>query len=68
MPEDQPVSIVALIPKIVAQTLVFAALLFLPAGTLHWWQGWTYLLISLIAGIAGAVWLNATNPGPCGSV
>jgi protein-S-isoprenylcysteine O-methyltransferase Ste14 len=62
MPEGQPISIVALIPKLVAQTLLFAALLFLPAGTIHWWQGWVYLLISLIAGVAGAVWLNATNP------
>lgn len=63
MSEDQPVETAVLIRRIGTQTLLFALLLFLPAWTLHWWQGWTYLLLSLIVGLAGTAWLNATNPG-----
>jgi protein-S-isoprenylcysteine O-methyltransferase Ste14 len=63
MQDEQRVNLRELMPKVALQTLVFAALLFLPAGTLHWWQGWTYIVLSLIAGFAGTLWLNATNPG-----
>jgi protein-S-isoprenylcysteine O-methyltransferase Ste14 len=62
MPEDQNVSIARLIPKIALQMLFFAALLFVPAGTLRWWQGWVYIALSLGAGAAGTVWLGKTNP------
>jgi protein-S-isoprenylcysteine O-methyltransferase Ste14 len=62
MPEDQNVSIARLIPKIALQMLFFAALLFVPAGTLRWWQGWVYIALSLSVGAAGTVWLGKTNP------
>jgi protein-S-isoprenylcysteine O-methyltransferase Ste14 len=63
MPEDQKVSIIRLIPKIALQMLFFAALLFVPAGTLRWWQGWTFLLLTVAVSAAGTVWLVNTNPG-----
>ena len=33
----------------------YALLLFLPAGTLHWWRAWVFLAVTLIV-TAGAVW------------
>ncbi len=29
-------------------TLVFTALIFIPAGTLHYWRGWAYLATFII--------------------
>ena len=63
MPDEQRLDVLEMMPKIALQTLVFAALLFLPAWTLRWWQGWVYILLSLLVGLVGMVWLNATNPG-----
>jgi protein-S-isoprenylcysteine O-methyltransferase Ste14 len=37
-----------------AQTVLFGALLFLPAGTVHWWRGWV-LLFALLAASAASV-------------
>lgn len=39
-----------------------AALLFIPAGTLRWWQGWLLLAVFTLASAAITVWLARTNP------
>jgi protein-S-isoprenylcysteine O-methyltransferase Ste14 len=52
----------ALFSKFAMQMTIFAAMLFVPAGTIRWWQGWVYLVLSLLIGIAGAAWLRRANP------
>jgi protein-S-isoprenylcysteine O-methyltransferase Ste14 len=42
--------------------LVFAVLLFVPAGTLAWWRGWQFLLIFFVVMTAAALWLWRVNP------
>jgi protein-S-isoprenylcysteine O-methyltransferase Ste14 len=42
--------------------LVFALLLFVPAGTLAWWRGWQFLLVFFVVMTAAALWLWRVNP------
>jgi protein-S-isoprenylcysteine O-methyltransferase Ste14 len=42
--------------------LVFALLLFVPAGTFAWWRGWQFLLVFFVVLTAVAVWLWRVNP------
>src|SRR5579859_4585754 len=42
--------------------LVMAALLFVSAGTLHYWQGWTYLAVYFGASIAITLYLVKKDP------
>jgi protein-S-isoprenylcysteine O-methyltransferase Ste14 len=46
------------VPKVIAGVVFnvafFALLLFVPAGTLHWWRAWVFLAVTVIV-IAGAV-------------
>jgi protein-S-isoprenylcysteine O-methyltransferase Ste14 len=47
------------IPKLVAglvfNVALYGFLLFVPAGTLHWWRAWVFLAVTLIVTL-GAVW------------
>ena len=45
----------------VISLVLFAALLFVPAGTLDWWRGWVYLGVLTVTGVAGAAWLYVYN-------
>ena len=47
--------------QIVISLVLFAALLFVPAGTLDWWHGWVYLGVLTVMGVAGAAWLYVYN-------
>jgi len=38
------------------------ALLFLPAGTLHWPAAWLYLATTAVLGLAGGLWLAKVDP------
>jgi protein-S-isoprenylcysteine O-methyltransferase Ste14 len=49
------VSIPKLIAGIVFNVALYATLLFLPAGTLHWWRAWVFLAVTLVATVV-AVW------------
>src|ERR1700757_263768 len=42
--------------------LVMAALVFAAAGTLHYWQGWTFLVCYLAASIAITLYLARRDP------
>ena len=42
--------------------LLFALLLFVPAGTIAWWRGWQLLLIFFVVMTAAALWLWQVNP------
>jgi protein-S-isoprenylcysteine O-methyltransferase Ste14 len=42
--------------------LVFVAMLFLPAGTLHYWQGWVFLAVFALTTWIPSVYLIRTNP------
>ena len=43
-------------------TLVFAALIFIPAGTLHYWRGWAYLATFIICSAVYTVYLVKYDP------
>jgi protein-S-isoprenylcysteine O-methyltransferase Ste14 len=42
--------------------LAFGVLLFVPAGTLHYWQAWVFLAVFTIASVYAAVYLVWKNP------
>lgn len=52
--------------KAVVQTnvvaLLFGAMLFLPAGRLHWWQAWTFIALFAASSVAMAAGLARTDP------
>ena len=39
---------IKLIAGLVFNAVMYAVLLFLPAGTLHWWQAWVFLAITIV--------------------
>jgi protein-S-isoprenylcysteine O-methyltransferase Ste14 len=43
-------------------TIVLLALLFIPAGTLNYWQGWAYVAVAIIASGAYTVYLAKYDP------
>lgn len=43
-------------------TLVMLVLLFIPAGTLNYWQGWLYMVVFIIASVAYTVYLAKHDP------
>ncbi len=55
-----------MIAKLVLQNLIWiaamGALLFVPAGTLHWPAAWVFLVTIGIFGLAGGMWLAKTDP------
>jgi len=48
---------------VAANVLIFGALLFGPAGTLHWWRAWVYLGVVAIVTLASSVVIMRVNPG-----
>jgi protein-S-isoprenylcysteine O-methyltransferase Ste14 len=54
------------IPKMLVfglvEFVVFGSMLFLPAGTFHYWQAWVFLAVVAIAAWAPTVYLLRTNP------
>jgi protein-S-isoprenylcysteine O-methyltransferase Ste14 len=54
------------IPKMLVfglvEFVVFGSMLFLPAGTVHYWQAWVFLVVVAIAAWAPTVYLLRTNP------
>lgn len=52
--------------KIVASLLygvvLYSVLVFVPAGTLHYWQGWVFVAIAMGLTTVSTVWLAVTNP------
>jgi protein-S-isoprenylcysteine O-methyltransferase Ste14 len=40
----------------------FAVLLFIPAGTLNYWQGWTFLTVFAAVTLGPAIYLSRTDP------
>jgi protein-S-isoprenylcysteine O-methyltransferase Ste14 len=55
-----------MIARLLLQNLIWiaamGALLFVPAGTLHWPAAWVFLATIAILGIAGGLWLAKTDP------
>jgi protein-S-isoprenylcysteine O-methyltransferase Ste14 len=54
------------IPKLLvfglAEIVVFGSMLFFPAGTFNYWQGWVFLVVVLVSAWAPTVYLLRTNP------
>src|ERR1700722_595780 len=55
-----------MIAKWLSQTLIWivamGALLFVPAGTLHWLAAWVFLATLAVIGLLGGWWLARTDP------
>ncbi|VEB34094.1 methyltransferase family protein [Legionella cherrii] len=51
-----------LIRSSILGTLVLLALLFIPAGTLNYWQGWVYMAVLMSASAAYSVYLAKHDP------
>jgi protein-S-isoprenylcysteine O-methyltransferase Ste14 len=55
-----------MIAKLLLQNLIWivamGALLFAPAGTLHWRAAWVFLATIGVLGVAGGLWLARTDP------
>jgi protein-S-isoprenylcysteine O-methyltransferase Ste14 len=56
-----------LLPRLLLQNVMWTvglgALLFLPAGTLHWPAAWLYLATTAVVSLAGGLWLAKVDPG-----
>ena len=54
------------IPKMLifglVEVVVFGAMLFVPAGSVRYWQGWVFLAVVLVAAWAPTVYMLRTNP------
>ena len=54
------------VPKVVAfsvvGTVMFGAMLFLPAGTLKYWQAWVFLVVFALSTLIPSLYLLRTNP------
>jgi protein-S-isoprenylcysteine O-methyltransferase Ste14 len=50
-----------LVGSVAANVAIFGALLFVPAGTLHWWRAWLFLGVVLIATSATMFGVFAAN-------
>ena len=44
------------------QIVVIGLLVFLPAGTVNYWQAWTFLAVFACAAWIPSIFLQATNP------
>lgn len=55
----------ALISKLIlttaVETIVFAALLFVPAGTLAWWRAWVFVAVVLVGTVAASIGILDVN-------
>jgi protein-S-isoprenylcysteine O-methyltransferase Ste14 len=54
------------VPKLVVFTfielVVFGSMLFIPAGTFNYWQGWVFLVVVAVVASAPSVYLLRANP------
>lgn len=48
--------------RFAAMTLLIAALLFMPAGTVRWWQGWTFLALLVTSALAVFLFFLRVDP------
>src|ERR1700759_5162116 len=49
-------------PSAILGLVAFALLLFWPAGTMHYWQGWAFLAVFALSTWIPTVYLMRTNP------
>jgi len=56
-----PMFLLRLITSFIVQFVVLSALLFVPAGTLHWWRAWVLLGVFFIGTVVSAVDLYANQ-------
>src|ERR1700752_1563513 len=58
--------IAGLLPRLLLQNVLWTvglgALLFLPAGTLHWPAAWLYLATTAVLGLGAGLWLTRGAP------
>src|SRR5262245_40645223 len=52
----------SLIRSSVVGTLVLFALLFIPAGTLRYWQGWVFVVVAAVVSTGYTVYLARNDP------
>ena len=57
MGERKPVMITKLLLQNLIWVVAIGALLFVPAGTLHWPAAWAFLATIAVLGVIGGLWL-----------
>jgi len=50
-----------LIVGVITNVAIFGGLLFLPAGTLHWWRAWVFLGVVLVGTVVTMLSVFASN-------
>jgi protein-S-isoprenylcysteine O-methyltransferase Ste14 len=55
-------TVVRLTTSSVLGLIAFGVILFLPAGTLNYWQAWVFIAVFTVANIVPTVYLYRTNP------
>src|SRR5207253_582567 len=63
MEREQSMFVRKLILGVVWNLAIFGAMLFLPAGTLHWWRAWVLMGVLLVSTVATMVGVLRTRPG-----
>ncbi len=53
--------VLLLLAGIVGYVTLFVILLFLPAGTLHWWRAWAFIVILFAARVIGDRYVGRVN-------
>lgn len=56
-------SIFKLIVGVLSNVAIFGGLLFLPAGTLHWWRAWVFLGVFFVGTVASTVSIFRVSKG-----
>jgi protein-S-isoprenylcysteine O-methyltransferase Ste14 len=51
-----------LVLRFLILAVVFGALLFIPAGSFRFWQGWTYIAVLFVPGVLGFVYFYRHDP------
>lgn len=55
-------TVVKIIASLLYGLVVYGLLVFVPAGTLHYWQGWAFVAIAMGLTTVSTVWLAVNNP------
>jgi len=57
------VSLSKLIAGLVFNVIFYGLLLFVPAGTLHWWRAWVFLAVALVVTAISVLSIHSDNTG-----
>jgi protein-S-isoprenylcysteine O-methyltransferase Ste14 len=62
-PSKHPVSVSKIVAGVVFNVAFYALLLFVPAGTLHWWRAWVFLAVTVAVMVVAIFSILPDNSG-----